>query len=353
MTVKGANSKNSPKFDDSQRQYDAVLFMSFGGPEKNEDVIPFLENVTEGRGIPKERLAEVGEHYFHFGGKSPINDQNIALIKAIEKELEHQNLNLPVYFGNRNWDPYISDTMQQMKDDGVKRAVCFVTSGYSCYSGCRQYREDIVNAQEKVGEGAPEIDKIRVFYNHPGFIESTLLSIKESLSNWDTSDQKKVKIAFTAHSIPNSQAENSDYEVQLNETCRIITEDLNHTNYDMVYQSRSGSPRIPWLEPDILDYMDQISNEGVKDLLIVPIGFISDHMEVLYDLDTEAVEKAEELGMKMERVPTVGVSKPFVEMVIDLIKERMTKNPERKTLGERGPNHDICPVDCCKVVTGV
>ena len=353
MTVKGANSKNSPKFDDSQRQYDAVLFMSFGGPEKNEDVIPFLENVTEGRGIPKERLAEVGEHYFHFGGKSPINDQNIALIKAIEKELEHQNINLPVYFGNRNWDPYISDTMLRCEYDGFKRAVCFVTSGYSCYSGCRQYREDIVNAQEKVGEGAPEIDKIRVFYNHPGFIESTLLSIKESLSNWDTSDQKKVKIAFTAHSIPNSQAENSDYEVQLNETCRIITEDLNHTNYDMVYQSRSGSPRIPWLEPDILDYMDQISNEGVKDLLIVPIGFISDHMEVLYDLDTEAVEKAEELGMKLERFPTVGVSKPFVEMVIDLIKERMTKNPERKTLGERGPNHDICPVDCCKVVTGV
>ncbi len=353
MTVKGATSVNSPKFDNNQRNYDAILFMSFGGPEKNEDVIPFLENVTEGRGIPKERLAEVGEHYYHFGGKSPINDQNLALITEIEKELEKQNINLPVYFGNRNWDPYITDTMQKMKDDGVKRAVAFVTSGYSCYSGCRQYREDIVKAQEKVGPGAPEVDKIRVFYNHPGFIDSTILGIKESLTKWEVENRGKVKIAFTAHSIPNSQAENSDYEVQLNETCKIISNELNHSNYDMVYQSRSGSPKIPWLEPDIIDYMEQISEEGTKDLLIVPIGFISDHMEVLYDLDTEAVEKAEELGMKMERVPTVGISKPFVEMIIELIRERMTENPERKTMGERGPNHDICPVDCCKVVTGV
>lgn len=335
MTVKGATSVNSPKFDNNQRNYDAILFMSFGGPEKNEDVIPFLENVTEGRGIPKERLAEVGEHYYHFGGKSPINDQNLALITEIEKELEKQNINLPVYFGNRNWDPYITDTMQKMKDDGVKRAVAFVTSGYSCYSGCRQYREDIVKAQEKVGPGAPEVDKIRVFYNHPGFIDSTILGIKESLTKWEVENRGKVKIAFTAHSIPNSQAENSDYEVQLNETCKIISNELNHSNYDMVYQSRSGSPKIPWLEPDIIDYMEQISEEGTKDLLIVPIGFISDHMEVLYDLDTEAVEKAEELGMKMERVPTVGISKPFVEMIIEHQREDDRKSRKKNYGGKR------------------
>ncbi len=347
MTIHGAPEKEYPLYDEQARQYDAVLFMSFGGPDKEDDVVPFLENVTRGRGIPRERLVEVGEHYYQFGGKSPINEQNLALIAALEEELAAHGHDLPVYFGNRNWHPMIADTMQQMKEDGIKRAICFVTSGFSCWSGCRQYRENIIEAQAIVGEGAPEIDKLRVFYNHPGFIYSMVDNVTSALSEWDESERDPVHIAFTAHSIPMGQARNSAYEAQLQESCKLIADLVGTDNYKLVYQSRSGPPAMPWLEPDIVDYIEELHNEGVQNLIIVPIGFISDHMEVIFDLDTEAVEKADELGMKMRRAATVGTAKPFVSMIRELIEERMTANPERKSIGACSANHDICPVDCC------
>lgn len=346
MSVRGAASKDTPKYDEAGHQYDAILVMSFGGPDKAEDVVPFLENVTRGRGIPKERLEEVGEHYYQFGGKSPINEQNLALIAALEEELAEAGLDLPVYYGNRNWHPLITDTMQQMVDDGVQRAVAFFTSGFSCYSGCRQYRENIVAAQEAV-EGAPEIDKIRVFYNHPGFIYPMVDNVRDALSNWEADQRDDVHIIFTAHSIPMGQARNSAYEKQLKESCRIIAELLETDNYELVYQSRSGPPQVPWLEPDIVDYMEEIHEQGINDVIIVPVGFISDHMEVMFDLDTEALEAAEEMGMKMVRADTVGTAKPFVQMIRELVEERMTTNPVREALGQYDANHDICPVDCC------
>ncbi len=348
MSIKGAQSPNAPKYDDHAREYDAVLVMSFGGPEKPDDVVPFLKNVTTGRNIPEERLEEVGEHYYMFGGKSPINDQNRALIAALREELAEHGLDLPVYFGNRNWHPMVEDTLRQMKADGVKRALAFFTSGFSCYSGCRQYREDIMQAQEAIGEGAPTFDKIRVFYNHPGFIHPVADAVRDALSGWDADQRDDVRLIFTAHSIPMGMARHSAYEAQLKEACRIVAEDvLDHHNYTLVYQSRSGPPHVPWLEPDICDYMEEIHAQGVNNIVIAPIGFISDHMEVMFDLDTEARQLADELGMNMARAATVHMEKPFVQMVRELIVERMTENPERPALGKRPANHDICPMDCC------
>lgn len=347
MTIRGAETKDAPKFDAVAREYDAILFMSFGGPEKPDDVVPFLENVTRGRSIPKERLAEVGKHYYQFGGKSPINEQNLALIEALKQELAENGPDLPIYFGNRNWNPFITDTMQQMKDDGIKRAIAFFTSSFSSYSGCRQYREDIIRAQETVGEGAPEVDKLRVFYNHPGFINPTVSNIQAALEEWPENERDNVRIVFTAHSLPMGQVRNSAYEEQLKEACRIVAEILGTENHVLVYQSRSGPPQMPWLEPDIIDYMEEIHEQGIKDIIIMPIGFISAHMEVIFDLDTEARQKAEALGMKMIRAKTVDTAKPFVQMIRELIIERMTENPDRSALGQFEANHDICPVDCC------
>lgn len=347
MSVQGAQTADAPKYDNEAKPYDAILVMSFGGPEGLDDVIPFMENVTRGRGIPRERLEEVSEHYKMFGGVSPINAQNRALIAALEEELAEHGPNLPVYFGNRNWHPMIEDTLRQMKADGVKRALAFFTSGFSCYSGCRQYREDIMKAQAAVGEGAPEVDKIRVFYNHPGFINPVVDNVKTALNAWPEDQRDNVHIVFTAHSIPMGQARNSAYEVQLKESCRIVADILGTEDYVLVYQSRSGPPSMPWLEPDILDYMEEIHAQGRNDLIIMPIGFVSDHMEVMFDLDTEAQELAEELGMKMVRAKSVGTAQPFVRMIRDLVVERMTENPERPALGSRPANHDICPVNCC------
>lgn len=345
MSVRGAQTPDAPRYDNEARVYDAVLLMSFGGPEEMDDVMPFLENVTRGRNIPRERLEQVAEHYYHFGGISPINAQNRALIAALEEELREHGLDdLPVYFGNRNWHPLITDTLRQMRDDGVKRAVAFFTSAFSSYSGCRQYRENIIAACEAV-EGAPEIDKIRVFYNHPGFIEPVIENVRAALAQFPT--DRRVHIAFTAHSVPMSMAKGSAYEAQLEEACRIVAQQLGTDDYALVYQSRSGAPHIPWLEPDILDHMETLHTRGINDLVIMPIGFISDHMEVLYDLDTEALEKADELGMTMVRAATVGTAKPFVQMIRELIVERMTEHPERPALGIRGANHDICPMNCC------
>ncbi|MEM6529231.1 MAG: ferrochelatase, partial [Chloroflexota bacterium] len=282
-TIMNDENAETGRFQDEGREYDAILVMSFGGPEGIEDVVPFLENVTRGRNIPRERLEEVGEHYYMFDGVSPINAQNRTLIDALREELAEHDIDMPIYFGNRNWYPMIGDTMQRMKDDGVKRAISFFTSGFSCYSGCRQYRENIVDAQKYVGEGAPRVDKTRMFYNHPLYIEVCAENLNNALAQFPEDERDDVAIAFTAHSIPMGMARNSDYEVQLMEASRLTAQMAGVENWNLVYQSRSGPPHIPWLEPDILDYMDELNEQGVKNMVILPIGFISDHMEVMFD----------------------------------------------------------------------
>ena len=350
MSIQGAQTPDAPKYDDAAHEYDAILVMSFGGPDKEEDIVPFLQNVTRGRNIPEERLKEVGEHYYMFGGKSPLNEQNLELIDALREELAENGPNIPVYFGNRNWHPMIEDTMRQMKADGVKRALAFFTSTFSSYSGCRQYREDLMRAQEAIGEGAPDFDKIRVFYNHPGFINPMVESVQTALEAWDEAERGNVHLVFTAHSVPMGMARNSAYVTQLAEASRVVAEDFlgrKPEDYVLVYQSRSGPPHVPWLEPDIVDYLEEANEKGIKDVVVIPIGFISDHMEVMFDLDTEAKQAADEMGMKMMRAATVHNTKPFVQMVRELILERMTESPERRALGQFPANHDICPMDCC------
>ena len=327
--------------------YDAVLIVSFGGPEKPEDVMPFLENVTRGRNIPQERLQEVADHYLHFGGKSPINDQCRELMAALKAELSSHGVTLPVYWGNRNWHPLLADTLRQMRDDGIAHALAFVTSAYSSYSGCRQYRENLAAAQNEVGDGAPAIDKLRVFYNHPGFVEACADRVHESLSQWALEDRDEVRLVVTAHSIPCSMAQTSAYEQQLRETARLVAETARITHWDLVYQSRSGSPSQPWLEPDILDHLRNLHDAGVNNVLIAPLGFTSDHMEVLYDLDTEARELAGELGMKMLRAATAGSHPAFIRAIRELIEERLDAKESRLAIGAFGPNHDFCPKGCC------
>ncbi len=271
MTVRGALTPDASRFDDIAREYDAVLVMSFGGPEGPADVMPFLERVTQGRNIPRERLLEVAHHYDQFGGVSPINAQNRALIRALEAELKANGPHLPVYFGNRNWQPFITDTVREMRDAGVKRAIAFVTSGFSTYSGCRQYREDIIRALDAV-PGAPEIDKIRVFFNHPGFIEPSIANLKAALEQIPAARRPAARVAFTAHSIPATMAKGSAYEVQLAEACRLVAEGAGRKAWDLVYQSRSGAPHMPWLGPDVLDYLKEIAAAGAKDVVLAPIG---------------------------------------------------------------------------------
>jgi ferrochelatase len=347
MSIYGAQTADAPKFDDEGHTYDALLLLSFGGPEAMNEVIPFLQNVAQGRNIPRERLEEVAAHYYDFGGVSPINAQNRALIAALESHLKDTGLELPIYFGNRNSHPFVTDTIRQMRDDGIGRALVFVTSAFSSYSGCRQYREDVIGALETVGAGSPMFDKLRVFYNHPGFIEPMIEKTLQALDQFPADVRQDVHIVFTAHSIPLGMARHSDYVAQLQETCRLIAEGIGTANYTLVYQSRSGPPHVPWLEPDICDYLNQLKAQQINKVIIVPIGFISDHMEVLFDLDTEAKQLAAELGISLVRAETVGTHPLFIAMIRELIVERMTAHPERRSLGSRGANHDLCPLDCC------
>lgn len=335
------------QFDNETRTYDALLVVSFGGPEGMDDVIPFLENVLRGRNIPRARMEEVAEHYRLFDGVSPINEQNRALIAALQKELLTNGPELPIYWGNRNWHPYLTDTLRQMRDDGVRRALALFTTAYSSYSSCRQYREDIQRAQAEVGPDSPEIDKIRAFYNHPGFIEPNIENLHAALEQIPAERRSAVQIAFTAHSLPVSMAQRCAYEAQLQEACRLVAEGVGHSNWQLVYQSRSGPPHQPWLAPDIVDHLKTLKAGGTADVVVMPIGFISDHLEVLYDLDTEAIQAAHDLGLNMVRAATVGTHPHFIQMIRTLILERMTANPERFALGTRGPNHDICGVGCC------
>jgi ferrochelatase len=317
--------------------YDAVVVLSFGGPEKPDDVIPFLENVLRGRNVPHERMLAVAEHYYHFGGKSPINDQNRALMAGLERELASNGLQLPIYWGNRNWHPMLADTLRQMRADGVRKALAFVTSIFSSYSGCRQYLEDIERARAEV-EGAPQIHKLRKFYNHPLFIEAQADEVREALGS------RAAQIVFTAHSVPIAMAETSDYQKQLQESCRLVAESLGFSEWRLVYQSRSGPPGQPWLEPDIGEILREI--DRAADVVVVPIGFVSDHIEVIYDLDTEAQAIARQRGVNLVRAGTVGVHPKFLHMIRELIEERLGLCQPR-AIGQYPPSHDVCPAVCC------
>ncbi len=331
--------------DSEATQYDSLLLVSFGGPEGPDDVMPFLENVLRGKNVPRERMLEVAEHYYHFGGVSPINAQNRQLISALEAELAARKIELPVYWGNRNWHPLLPDALRKMAADGRKRALAFFTSIFSSYSGCRQYRENIAAAQAEVGPEAPQVQKVRMGFNHPEFIAAQQDLLDRALSQFASRDE--VFVLFTAHSIPNAMSDNCRYVEQLKASAGLIAEATGVRTWELVYQSRSGPPNQPWLEPDICDRIRELSESGIKSVAIVPLGFISDHMEVLYDLDTEAADLCKELGIQLARVPTVGVHPAFVRMIADLIEERLFHRVERPCLGSYGPSHDVCPADCC------
>lgn len=334
--------------DDTELEYDSVLLVSFGAPEQRADVMPFLENVVRGKSVPPERLKEVAERYNHFEGKSPLNDENRALIAALEEELRSHDIDLPVYWGNRNWNPFILDALRQMRDDGKTRALGFFTSAYSSYSGCRQYLENIDKAREDLGEGAPVVDKLRAFYNHPGFIEANVDRLLTALETLPKDRRDSARVAFTGHSIPIAMAETSDYTEQLEETARLIAEGARHERWQLAYQSRTGAPHVPWLGPDILEHLDALSQINVKDVVIAPIGFLSDNMEVIWDLDREARDYASGLGITLTRAPTVGTHPAFVSMIRELIEERLGKVTARQALGKHGPYRDECPPDCCQ-----
>ena len=328
--------------------YDAILIVSFGGPECPEDVIPFLENVLRGRNVPRERMLAVAEHYYHFDGKSPINQQTRELIAALESELAQHGPKIPVYWGNRNWHPMLAETLQQMKQDGIRRALAFVTSAYSSFSGCRQYREDIARAQNEVGAGAPEVDKLRAFFNHPGFIEATEERLRNALHELPAEARQNTQIVYVAHSIPISMANSCDYVLQLEEVRKLVSERLGITNDALVYQSRSGAPGQPWLEPDILDYLREVKARSLaSSVVLAPVSFISDHMEVLYDLDIEASQLCDSLPLPMARAKTVGVHPKFIGMIRELIVERTDPGIERRALGSLGPRQDVCEENCC------
>jgi protoporphyrin/coproporphyrin ferrochelatase len=328
--------------------YQAILIVSFGGPESREDVIPFLENVLRGRNVPRARMLVVAEHYYHFDGKSPINQQTRELMSALQAQLARHGLKLPVYWGNRNWHPMLADTVRQMKQDGVQRALAFVTSAFSSYSGCRQYREDISRAQAEVGEGAPQIDKLRVFFNHPGFIEATEERVRDALQSLPEAVRRNVQIIYTAHSIPMSMASSCDYVQQLEEVRHLVSNRLKIASDALVYQSRSGAPGQPWLEPDVLEYLREVkTRELASAVVLAPISFISDHMEVLYDLDVEARQLCDSLALPMARAKTVGVHPKFVAMIRELILERINPGSERRALGSFGPRADECADNCC------
>jgi protoporphyrin/coproporphyrin ferrochelatase len=345
-----------PRSEPHKPGYDALLLVSFGGPEGPDEVIPFLQNVTRGRGVPAARLAEVAEHYQHFGGVSPINRQCRELIAAIRADFASSGLDLPVYWGNRNWHPYLADTVRQLARDGVRAALAFVTSAYSSYSSCRQYLGDIQRARELAGPGAPRIDKLRPYFNHPGFIEPLAEHTRSALATLPPAVKDHAHLLFTAHSVPTAMAATSGprggaYVAQLTEVARLVSERVDGGSHPwrLVYQSRSGPPSQPWLEPDVCDHLAEISarHGNAAAAVLVPAGFVSDHMEVKFDLDVEAAKEAGRLGVAVARAATPGTHPRFVAMVRELVRERLDDDPERLTLGSSGPSPDFCSVDCC------
>jgi ferrochelatase len=328
--------------------YDAVLLVSFGGPERPGDVVPFLENVTRGVKVPEARILEVAKRYDRFEGVSPANAENRALLAALVTELNTCGPRLPVYWGNRNWHPLLTDTLRQMADDGVGRALAFVTSAFGSYSGCRQYLSDVEEARQAVGSNAPEIDKLRLFYNHPGFIEPMRDRVAAALAELPAERRAGARVIYTTHSLPVAMAEKCDYREQLEEACRLVSESLEHCDGQLAYQSRSGPPRQPWLEPDLADLLRELAKGGeVADVVIAPIGFLYEHMEIVYDLDVQIAELCDRLGLNMVRASVVGPDPRFVTMIRELILERIEPEPTRLALGTHGPSHDVCPPDCC------
>jgi ferrochelatase len=328
--------------------FDAILVVSFGGPEGLDDVMPFLENVTRGRGVPRERLLDVAHHYELFGGVSPINEQNRALIAALEQELRAHGIDLPIYFGNRNWHPFIADAMAEMRNDGVRNALAFLTSAFSSYSGCRQYRENLFEAQQAVGPDAPAVSRLRMLYNHPGFVEANADHVREALEHVPSGSH----IAFAAHSIPVRMARNCAYEAQLRETARLVAESVGVAHWRVVYQSRSGPPEVPWLAPDVSDHLVAIHGEGASGVVVSPIGFVSDHLEVRYDLDVEARETADRIGLPFARAASAGTHPAFVAAIREAIGERLEAGSPKRALGRFGPSWDTCAPDCCRPGTG-
>jgi ferrochelatase len=331
---------------------DALLVLSFGGPEGPDEVMPFLQNVTRGRAVTPERLAGVAEHYQHFGGVSPINAQNRALIDAVRADFDTHGINLPIYWGNRNWDPFVEDTVRAMTADGIRQAAVFVTSAYSSYSSCRQYQDDLVAARTAVGDGAPEFVKLRHFFDHPGFLEPQIDAVRAAVAEIDMSRRATTRLVFTAHSIPVSMAEQSGpdgylYVGQLTEASRLVADGAAAgMDWDLAFQSRSGPPSVPWLEPDICDHLRALADVGVTDVVVVPVGFVSDHLEVQWDLDVEAAGVAADLGLGFARTPTPGTDHRFVAMVRDLVQERLDPARPKLALSPLGPSHDVCPTGC-------
>jgi ferrochelatase len=327
--------------------YDALLVVSFGGPEGPADVDSFLDNVFRGLRVPRETKAAIAKRYEHVGGVSPINAHTRAFIKALQLEIDAHGPALPIYWGNRNWHPLLRDTVAQMAHAGVRRALAFVTSSFSSYSGCRRYREDLFEAASGVPD-APRFDKIRVPYNHPSFIEAMHDRVKEALETLPATKRRHALVLFSAHSLPVSMARGCDYEKQLAESCGLVGDALEHQRWRLVYQSNNASyGREPWLGPDIRDALREAEAEGIKAVVVAPIGFVCDHMEVIMDLDVDAAAVAREIGLVMARAGTVGTHSKYVAMVRELIVERMTPGAERRVLGQHGPSHDRCPADCC------
>jgi protoporphyrin/coproporphyrin ferrochelatase len=335
---------------------DALLVLSFGGPEGPEDVRPFLENVTRGRSVPPQRLDEVAQHYLHFGGVSPINRCNRTLISAIERALTAVQLDIPVYFGNRNWHPMVQDTVAEMAADGVRRALVFATSAWGGYSACRQYHEDIARARAAVGSGAPDLIKLRQFFDHPLFVAVCADALRAAHEQAGTAAQ----VVFTAHSVPLAADAAAGlpgqgghfYSRQVSEAARLVAAAAQVDRYDVVWQSRSGPPQVPWLEPDVLDHLDALHARNVPGVLVAPLGFVSDHLEVLWDLDTEARQRAAALGMDFTRAATPGTDPRFAEMVVELIAEHLRAAPVRRcsqlpALGQ-ALNGQPCAARCCR-----
>lgn len=356
--------------------YDAVLLYSFGGPDGPEDVMPFLRNVTAGKGIPDERLAVVAEHYHHFGGRSPINDQNLALQRALRDELARRGLDLPVLWGNRNWQPFTRDALAAAYADGARRVVAVVTSAYSAYSGCRQYREDLFGALGELGaelgleadEQPLQVDKVRAYFNHPGFVQGNVDAVVEAFG----SAGPDARLVFVTHSIPSTMDEASavagaTYREQHLDVAATVAQAAGlalgrELEWDLVYCSRSGPPGQPWLEPDVNDHLAVLAAAGTGSVVLAPIGFVSDHMEVVFDLDTEALATAERLGVRAVRAATVGTRETFVRGLVDLVLERASRARERDAgrapspgpaVGALGPFRDVCAPGCCRQRAGV
>lgn len=316
--------------------FDALLLLSFGGPEAPEQVMPFLENVTRGRGIPRERLESVAEHYLHFGGVSPINGINRDLIVAIEAELARRSRNLPVYFGNRNWEPYVEDTVKAMSDNGIRRAAVFATSAWGGYSGCAQYQEDIARGRAAAGPQAPELVKLRQYFDHPLFVEMFADAVAEAAATLPEDLRGEARLVFTAHSIPLRAASRcgSDlYERQVGYAARLVAAAAGYREYDQVWQSRSGPPQVPWLEPDVGDHLETLARNGTRAVVVCPLGFVADHIEVVWDLDNELAAQAAEAGIAFARAATPNAQPRFAQLVVDLIDEMLHGLPPRRVEG--------------------